>query len=419
MRVRDRIARVLGLALIALSAFPSRGSGQEPCATEWPLRESLRIGSLDGPDALGEVRSLAIGPTRELFVAQYMVGSLSVFSPEGRYLGAFGRTGQGPGEFENAPAWATWRGDTLWVSDSFRSQSFDAEGRPQAFIRFRTSFPEESARYTPGLPLADGSFWGQHWLSPQLGPVPYGPETGSMSVRRFSASGDVLGVIASIELGDRFVQIDDGPSFREHPMWELLPGSHFAQLEQNVTRDRSALVLLGDVAETSFEVLRIGLAGDTLSRWSVAYAPVPVSRAFATWLGEQFAWLMAGDFSAGLPGWATRSTEARNRIRSKVSASFWTPRFHPPVREIIAGSDDTVWLLRELPEPGGADRWEVYDSEGRLLGRVRVPEGRSGHLPWAPRLRLLDASRERIWATSLDELDVPYIHRFEISDACR
>lgn len=411
--------RALALFSCACLVPPATVDAQSTCTTEWRLTETLRIGSIDGPDALSEVRSLSISPAGELYVAQFLEGALTVFAADGMFLRTFGREGQGPGEFESAPTSATWRGDTLWVGDLFRAQSFDRDGRPDKFVRFTTSYPEESSRYTPGLPFSDGSFSGHRWLSPQLGPLPYGPETESVSVRRFSATGDVLGVIATVEVGDWFVRYDDRPSYREHPMWELLPGSSFAELEQNIVADRSAVVLLGRVDPASFEGIRIALSGDTLSRWSVAYDPIPVSRTHAAWLGDQFASAMAGDFTEGRPGWFTASPASRNRMRAAVEENFWTPRYHPPVRQIIAGADDTIWLLRELLEPGGADRWEVYGYDGGLQGRVRIGEGRSQFSPWAPRMRVLRASRDDVWGTTIDEYDVPYIHRWGVSNSCR
>ena len=105
---------VIRFALAALLGLVPQVRGQEPCTADWRLTEGLRIGSLDGPDALTEVRSLAISPNGDLYVTQYLLGSVTVFSADGKLVRTIGRTGQGPGEFENAPSSVTWRGDTLW-----------------------------------------------------------------------------------------------------------------------------------------------------------------------------------------------------------------------------------------------------------------------------------------------------------------
>jgi hypothetical protein len=73
------------------------------------------------------------------------------------------------------------------------------------------------------------------------------------------------------------------------------------------------------------------------------------------------------------------------------------PEYMPAARRILAGQDDTVWLLRSeiaplyLAESGlpdqGARTWIALDQDGRPLFRVTLPEG---HVMRA-------ASREAVW----------------------
>lgn len=394
----------------------------QTCRQEWKLEEQVRIGSLDGSDALNEVRSLGVAPNGEIYITQFLRGDITVFSPEGDLLRTLGRSGQGPGEFERAPSRVTWHGGALWVSDQFRLQSFDAEGRPDAFIRFQVPFPEESARYTPDLPLADGTLWGNRWLVPTLGRRPFGAGTEAISFRRFSSTGEVLGTIATVDVRGRYVQVSDRPSYQEHPLWAWLPGSFHDDAQLNLSEDRSSMVLPsrfdveGDA--TSFEVFKVDLHGDTIVRWSVPYAPVEVTPADRDWLRGQFAAYHAGDFFEGLTGYRQPNPATKEKEREFVAEHFWMPDFYPPAREIIAGADGTVFVLRELRLPTRADRWEVFGPRGAFLGQFTVTEGRSSRLPWSPRMRILRASRDEIWATTVDEYDVPYVHRFIVTDSC-
>jgi hypothetical protein len=64
------------------------------------------------------------------------------------------------------------------------------------------------------------------------------------------------------------------------------------------------------------------------------------------------------------------------------------------------------------------DRWESYSAAGVLLGFVEFREGRSGALPWYPHVRILSASSDELWGLTLDDLDVPTIHRWKVQRTC-
>ena len=54
----------------------------------------------------------------------------------------------------------------------------------------------------------------------------------------------------------------------------------------------------------------------------------------------------------------------------------------------------------------------------RLQGVVNIAHGRSSQLPWHPRLNVFQASRQEVWGTTVDELDVTYVHRYAVVRAC-
>ena len=181
------------------------------------------------------------------------------------------------------------------------------------------------------------------------------------------------------------------------------------------TPDGSAVVLIGDIREEneapslldliglpvralgSFDLLKIGIGGDTILNSTLPFEPKPVTRAWQDWLREAFSGSYAG------------AAEAREAI------TF--PEFLPPVRQIVAGQDGTVWLLRELREDR-ADLWEIYDERGDLTGSVLITDGRSAPRPWSPRLQVLRATLDEVWGTKLDDLDAPTIHRYRIVKSC-
>ena len=397
-------------------------SAQDVCPTDWQLVEALRVGSIDGPEALVRVTDLAVGPEGDIYVTQAHVGEVTVFSPEGRVVRTIGRSGEGPGEFSAVPQQLLWSGDTLWVGDQFRVQSFTPHGRVSQFVEWISPFPAEAARYTPGLPLANGSFLGKRWQSPRPNGPTYGQDVTELAVRTFSEAGSVRDTIAVIDMRGRFVRVNDRPSLREHPLWDHLPGSFYARPERQLTSDRSAMVLPGRVGEKPgeafFEIHVVEVDGDTASTWAVPYEPMPLEEAYGGWLRDQFSALMSGELTQGRAGYATYSRQRQNRLRETVSENFRVPLYHPPYRQILVGEDDTVWILRERLGPSDPDRWEVYDLGGRLLGHITVREGRSDIVPWSPRMNILWPTREEVWASTIDGLEVTYLHRFEVRDSC-
>ncbi|HEX7117888.1 MAG TPA: hypothetical protein VF212_03825 [Longimicrobiales bacterium] len=102
----------------------------------------------------------------------------------------------------------------------------------------------------------------------------------------------------------------------------------------------------------------------------------------------------------------------------------------PPFRDVFVGADGRLWVLLHTPavavdvEPPADDgrsrippaRWrepvvfDVFEPDGRYLGRVRAPDDFSTHP--APFFRGDD-----VWAVVRDELDVQYLVRFRVERA--
>ena len=53
-----------------------------------------------------------------------------------------------------------------------------------------------------------------------------------------------------------------------------------------------------------------------------------------------------------------------------------------------------------------------------LIGRVTDSGRRGRFIPWQPWLAILSASRTEVWATTTDDLEVPYIHRYRVDRDC-
>ncbi|MFV1986221.1 MAG: 6-bladed beta-propeller, partial [Gemmatimonadota bacterium] len=86
----------------------------------WTVEEDLRIGALGGdPDyQFGQVGSIALNSSGEIFVSDRQAREVRVFSPTGELLRTVGAPGSGPGEFGRGPLDVMISaGDTLLVPD--------------------------------------------------------------------------------------------------------------------------------------------------------------------------------------------------------------------------------------------------------------------------------------------------------------
>ena len=407
-------------AIALLLIAPAALSAQDACPAPWGLDEVLRIGSPESADLIRSVYDLAIGPDSALYVGQVMVPAVTVFSLDGRVLRQIGRAGQGPGDIQLAAFGVGWIGDTLWIADQHRIQLFTTNERvPEEVIDFALPMPQEGTRLTPGRMLADGSVlagrrsitaW-QAWVTAP-----------SLALRRISRAGEILDTIASVEWSSNAVEYERVPGrtwLSPHPLNDLPP----VGLNEYLTAlrpDGSTVVQIGRVQEDgtppTFDILAISISGDTLLQRTVEYEPREVSSAIENLLADGFAAALVGDHIS--PSLRPPMSETmRDRQRRAVRSAFWVPEYHPPIRQVVAGTDGTIWLLRELREDR-VDLWEIYDAEGTLEGTVEIDQGRTSAVPWFPRLGIALASRDEIWGTTFDELEVPYIHRYRIDRTC-
>ena len=389
-----------------------------PCDAQWELKETLQLGSVDGGIELNPLSDLDIGPDGRIYAIQSWDHHVSVFLPDGRPTDRLGRVGSGPGEFAAPPRRLGWRGDTLWVSERFATHFFLTDGTPVRQVSFRIPVLDEGSVFAPGTPLTDGTFL--PWRS-----VTERQERFMLArrvpLRRVSASGTFVDTIASIKrhLADHAIRREtDSRGFGMLMAHPLAPLTEESWLPVVADADGSAVVFIGEIQEEdehpTFNLLRIGIAGDTLLHRPVPYQPLPVTSEERELMRQRFAAGQAGDFTPERlkPPWGRGDAERRRRI-ARDAITF--PARHPPVRRIVAGSDGSIWLQREA-WPRSADLWEVYDEAGDLEGSVRIEEARPGEQ--SSRLYIFQASRSHVWGQIRGELDVPYVYRYEVRRSC-
>lgn len=148
-----------------------------------------------------------------------------------------------------------------------------------------------------------------------------------------------------------------------------------------------------DPGSGSFIVTRIGEIGDTVYRTVLHYRP----RA------------MTGDVVGSLlRPWAEESSREvsvdADVLEAQARAALELPAFLVPLSSAHLGTNGVIWLRR--PDDGAASlEWVLIDPVGHPSGRVALP--RNVMPRWS------DGST--VWAVLTDELDVPWLVRYEMT----
>ncbi|MFQ5705623.1 MAG: 6-bladed beta-propeller [Gemmatimonadales bacterium] len=346
------------------------------------LASDLRIGSLDDRDyALTWVGDLEVSSTGTIYVNQLMQQLIRVFSSTGRSLRRIGRMGGGPGEFQ-APLWMGWKRDSLWVYDGLagRFSIFDAGG---GFVR-----AERLSIRGRAMLLVDGS----------IAVTPSPPRAGA-------ASQPLLRFRQSSETPDTLLQLSGTPPhwvieragigvlstqslqpFADDPLWTVAPGGNSL-----IVVDRTA----GPVASNAqYIVTALRVNGDTIWTAEFTYRPRPLTDEIVTAIVRKD--IQIRDSRRGSSGYHITEPEARKGL--------YRPKTLAPVTSLVVGYDETIWLRREESPLDTVVLWDVIGPDGARMGRLETPTA----------LRILRAGRGFVWAVELDDLDVPYVVRYQV-----
>ena len=315
---------------------------------EWRLTQVVSIGpksltEQETPNEFGRVSAVALGPNETVFVADIVNSEIRVFGLDGAHIRTFGREGEGPGEFRSIYSIA-WVGDRLLTFDPElgRIGEFSAVGEwlgqrrtaggvtgSAAYIRFYPVGPNEVFR--PSFP---GGLWVGLDNSGDTGDtVPY-----------LTAQEDLPGMIESI-----FCTWDGGVGFYPHTV-----GAKFVQHPASGGVMYSAWGYFYRVAVTQGD-------GDTLRVIERTLPTEPIT-------DEE---------------WAAGSAEFDEARERRPDASCSPRRYSRPERssfinEIFVSPDGRLWV--DVIRNAG-NRWEVFGSDGRLLGNVPVVPYKEGTVP--------------------------------------
>jgi hypothetical protein len=355
---------------------------------KWRLLPDLRIGSINAADyTLTEVIALTVGDDGAIYVAQWNEPTVQVFDGEGRFAFTIGRRGGGPGEFSQ-PARLGWMGDTLWVVDMpiGRVSLFTPDG---VFLNsFNLVSPPISEYYSGLVPVAlqaDGSVVSQPMTASRL--ISSGV-VDSIPLFRSDHSGERLDTLAwlSVKNTQLAIEYPGGGLYTAQPVSDEKLYDSFSSGNGIILVER---FVPAKGRTNEYKVLRLGMTGDTVLSKSIPYDPVPLSQQCRDHIVED----LVSKLDRYIPG----------PPEGAILEALFLPAVHPPVKNLVAGRDGTIWLQVASARTDSAV-WNVLDPAGELIGVVTAPIG----------LKVLEAEKDLIWGVERDSLDVSYIFRFRV-----
>lgn len=382
---------------IALVSNPAEG--------DWSLQprpqlaKDLDIGTVEGEPAyqFSTIAGIDVNDAGEILVLDQQAAQVRVFDASGKHRRSVGRPGRGPGELVPGQLGGprAGRGDTVYVADlgRFRIVGLAGDGK-------------EVGSYE--LPLAQG-------IPVMLRAAPGGrvaiqlrrlalPGTADSTAppRDFIIIRDLTGgtadTVATLEAGGT-LNFSGGKIqtriFASEPMWTILADGRtvigrndayrlqvFApdgRLERIINRPVTPSPVTEAVQVAYRSAIR-KLAEEQLAAQGAASNPRAVAAVDQMLKGMQFAEFFPVYLS----------------LLGGPDNTLWVQRF--PVESITAGGEKVD--LQNLAAPD----WDVFDSQGRLLGMVRLPERFNG-------MRVVGKS---IYGVQRDELDVQHVVRLTL-----
>lgn len=307
---------------------------------DWQLVHLLALGSQGTlgearPDEFGRISSITIGPQERLYVADQYYSEVRAFDLDGEFLFAFGRNGGGPGEFGSLYSLA-WIGDTLLALDlgNGRIGELDSagfwlgqrrhpgriSGSPAELRLYRTAWDEVYAWSLEASESGVQRVFVRH--------TPAGAEGRLELVRR--QSGPPGGFTCETP--------DGGISFFDIPFTP--------KLIQRPARGRT----LAAAWTEDYRIAFLRSESDTVRVVERVADPVPVSDA---------------EWEAGLEEYRAFTEERQGE--SCRPRSIAKPEHKPPIVDFHLDWTGRLWVEAATPQ---GTVWEIFDPEGRLIGRL-------------------------------------------------
>jgi len=352
-----------GIAIVE-SIRPAWGDSAHWRLDPEPLLDLATAGTGD-PHDFYAVRGMKRLSDGSLVVLNAGSDEVRQFSADGRFVGSFGGTGEGPGEFTNARQ-LELAGDTILVLDWDSMLSVFGPG-PELIRDVRLRPSTRAVHF-----IGDGHLVARVVASlPGTGALVRIPE--ALFTHRLDGSdGDSIGWIAGFEdytLGD----MGQVPFFQK----------------EAVVDSRGERIFTG--SSDLMQVEEMAANGDTVRILRIADYPLGLTPAQAE--AER-------DHRLHIPLLQQTPMPPRVQRLREFIENMPLPTTRPAYDDLIVDPSGAVWLrpFRGASEQDGPEFWLVLDPDGRWLGSVEVPED----------FRVRNIGMDEVLGVWHDEMDVQH-----------
>ena len=392
MSIARRTSLVVAMALVAVALDAGEAASQLITDAEsLEACEVLRLGDgLDVPEWLAFTRApgLMVDATGRVYVRAGQVAEITVLDPDGSYVRSIGGKGEGPGKFVFIRD-KGFVGDTLWLQNwpMLHTSFFDSAG-----VHLKTEADHGLPSTRPyaqrtSIPLAGGR--GFH--IPASGPHNEARVRLPMTVgSRSDESRDTLALAFD----------ETNMSVAGVGVWAfratVTPPIHRIDPEGNG-------IVIADWVPDRPETVTIRRFDEygRLTRESTVGAelrPIP-SRVKREFIEE-------GMKKAEGPYESARQSGQKvpGSLRAAVEEGLLLPDYYAPIQSMLVTHTGHIWLRETTTEDIHEGQWVVLGPDGESEFRVGVPRGAVFGAVYG----------DRVWATSTNELDVPFIVLYEL-----
>ncbi len=351
-------------------------------STTWRVDEVplLEIGLEDGPPEyqFSGVEGALRLPDGHVVVADAGSREIRFFDADGRFLSASGRRGDAPGEYREIIGLGYGPGDSIWIFD-YGKRRFTVLTADGEVARTLTLDPTLANVAAVGR-LEDGSFVvREFWSAGGRGAaaIRLGLGRDPAAVARYARDGarmDTIGLFLGREV---YIYTEDGRGVMSTPL--------FAHITSAAVHADD--VFIGD--QKKFEV-GVYTADGTLRRIiRLADVDLRVTRDDIERAIEQRL--------ASVP------EEQRVGMRAQLDAMD-VPATRPAYGCLLVDSQGALWVGDYAPYPEDPVIWRVFDTRGRFVTTVQMPE----------RSRVFDVGADWILGVVRDDFDVERIHLYQL-----
>jgi DNA-binding beta-propeller fold protein YncE len=347
---------------------PDRGSWEG--GAPWKPVETLRIGSVDGdgPDVLAAPVDVEADALGRLYVLDAQAMEIRVFDPRGRHVRSFAREGAGPGELRQPAGMTMGRGGELWVMD-FENARYSVYDTAGTFLRQHIRHNSSFTMPWPGMVDVSGRLHDVRTDRAESGEMRDVLLRFDRAVERPESFPLPHQQTAEFE-HERGSVIDRAPvPFAPRMHWALAPDGRV----WSGFSDRYRL----EVRETGGRTMRVV---------EKPFAPVAVS----------------GAEMNSVPALLRSFTQQGGRIdMSRV------PKTKPAFTSLRLDDRGYAWVQPTLPAGETGLVFDVFDPEGRYVGRVALPVE-------AARTVNVVIRGDRVYAVVMGEMDEPQVVGFRL-----